>query len=44
MRDCSAVQVTKEATTHLAFHPTTDTLIVACAGELLPVMPLQLCS
>lgn len=32
---CSVpLQVTKEATTHLAFHPTTDTLIVACAGAL----------
>ena len=29
----AGLQVTKEATTHLAFHPTTDTLIVACAGE-----------
>ena len=27
-----AAQVTKDATTHLAWHPTTDTLIVACAG------------
>ncbi|KAI7843657.1 hypothetical protein COHA_002559 [Chlorella ohadii] len=26
-------KVTKEATTHLAFHPTTDTLIVACADK-----------
>ena len=29
----AGLQVTKEATTHLAFHPTIDTLIVACAGE-----------
>lgn len=29
------VQVTKEATTHLAFHPNTDTLIVACAGAMI---------
>ncbi|KAL4441841.1 hypothetical protein ABPG77_003757 [Micractinium sp. CCAP 211/92] len=26
-------KVTKDATTHLAFHPTTDTLIVACADK-----------
>ena len=30
------LQCTKDATTHLAFHPTTDTLIVACAGAALP--------
>lgn len=26
-------KVTKDATTHLAFHPTTDTLIIACADK-----------
>lgn len=31
------LQATKDAVTHLAFHPTTDTLVVACAGGCEPV-------